>query len=143
MIGEINLPHILGMHTRDVMVAEGRTRMRRAAKKQAQAAEKWDPTYNRWQKYAKCSICLRRFVVNNYNDRKARVNKHKVAGKIVCPWCMDRGGKYIIQLRLIVEKVANTELSYCNGTPKDPNCKCLSCIAGRVLAAHDDEVTRL
>ena len=60
--------------------------------------EQWDPEVNKWKKYAKCSICRRAFVVNNYPDRKVRVNQDKIGGKIVCPWCKDRDGKFIVQL---------------------------------------------
>jgi hypothetical protein len=122
------------------MVEEGRTRVTRARRKQAQALAKWDAELNKWQKFAKCSICRIRFVVNNYPDQKVRVKKYKIAGKIVCPWCQGRDAKYLIQLRLIAEQVA--EFEKMSGCESPETCKCLSHVATRVLAAHDELPSR-
>ena len=84
-----------------------------------------------WMKHAKCSLCRGKFCVNNYADHKVRIPK--IAGKIVCPWCAGRDGKYIIQLRLIAEAVSKKQSPTC----LVENCKCLSCVAYRVLEAHD------
>jgi hypothetical protein len=86
-----------------------------------------------WMKWTKCSICRGKFCVNNYADRRVRINQWKIAGKIVCPWCRGRDGVYLIQLRLIAEKLAARRNADC----QVENCKCLSCVAYRVLEAHD------
>jgi hypothetical protein len=85
-------------------------------------------------KRAKCSLCRGKFVVNNYPDHKVRVEKHKIAGKIVCPWCKSRDGTYLIQLRLIAEKVVrlNEGKGGCG-----EKCPCLGCVTHRVLEKHD------
>jgi hypothetical protein len=136
------------------MVEEGRTRVTRARRKQAQALAKWDAELNKWQKFAKCSICRIRFVVNNYPDQKVRVKKYKIAGKIVCPWCQGRDAKYLIQLRLIVEQVAEEPCPKRHNVPYsksamdsffedlDRTCKCKAHVAKRVLAAHDELPSR-
>jgi hypothetical protein len=121
-------------------VSEGRLRTLRAAKKARKAQENWNPELNQWHKYAKCTLCRRRFVVNNYSDHKVRVSHLKIAGKIVCPACKFRDGKFVIQLMLIAEKCANNDMSYCNAPSTRPNegCKCLVCVSMRVLKAHEE-----
>lgn len=47
-----------------------------------------------WMKYARCRVCERRFVCNNYADRRVRVNHLKYKGYIVCPWCRGRPEMY-------------------------------------------------
>lgn len=117
-------------------VSEGRLRTLRAARKQRQAAALWDEEQNKWKKYAKCSICRRRFVVNNYPDRKVRVSRHKIGGKIVCPWCADRDGKFVVQLMLIAERTACLPGAHLD----DMTMTC--CVAKRVLQAHEELPSR-
>jgi len=122
-------------------VSEARLRTLRAAKKRKRADELWDPDQNKWQRYARCKICRRRFVANNYADRKPRLRHLKIAGKVMCPWCRHRDGKFVIQLLLIAEKVANHEMSFCHSPPEErprDDCKCLACVAGRILRDHDE-----
>lgn len=114
-------------------MAEGRSRISKAERKQLRQIESLDRS---WMKYAKCSICRQRFVVNNYPDRKVRLSHHKLGDKIVCPWCRDRDGKYLVQLRLIAEKVAQQEQHI------DMACKCLPCVTARILQAHDELPSR-
>ena len=116
----------------------GRSRVAKAERRQQKIIDGMDRS---WMKYMKCSICRRKFCVNNYSDHKVRLwPQCRVAGKIVCLWCLGRDGKYIIQLRLIAEQIADHKMSYCNAEPQDrprDGCKCLACVAGRVIATHD------
>lgn len=119
----------------------GRSRTNKALKRQRKIEERLDSS---WKKYARCTICRRRYVVNNYSDRKVRVNQDKIAGKIVCIWCRCRDGKFIVQLMLLAEKMAAHEMSFCHSDPADrprPDCKCTGCIAGRILKAHEEAPT--
>jgi hypothetical protein len=45
-------------------------------------------------KYARCGVCKKTFVCNNYADRRVRVNYLKYKGVIVCPWCRGRPEMY-------------------------------------------------
>lgn len=117
----------------------GRTRKGRAARKQARASELWAEA-EKWKKYARCVLCRRRFCVNNYSDRRVKVSHLKIAGKIVCPWCHGKDAKFLIQLMLIVEKVAKGDITTCYET-KPEGCKCLMCVAERVLKAHAEAPT--
>ena len=117
-------------------VSEGRLRTLRAAKKAKRVTANWDPEWNKWHKYARCTICRRRFCVNNYQDRKVRVRHLRIAGKIVCPSCKFRDGKFTIQLMLIAEKVGAEAILRCNNDPA--TCKCTGHVADRVLKAHEE-----
>jgi len=113
-----------------------RTRFRNAERKQRRADDKWDAENNRWiwHKYAKCGLCDTKFVVNNYPDKKVRVNQHKVGNVILCGWCKTRHGTFVVQLLKIAQQLT---LEDCWAQPKsawEPDtCKCLPCVARRIL----------
>lgn len=111
----------------------GRARTRKAERRQRKIQESLDIS---WKKYARCSLCRYRYVVNNYADRKVRVNQDKIGGKIVCPWCKHRYGKFGVQLLLFAEQTANRS---CGG---DDDCKCQVHVARRILKAHAEAPTR-
>jgi len=117
-------------------VSEARLRTLRAAKKRKRADELWDPDQNKWQRYARCKICRRRFVANNYADRKPRLRHLKIAGKVMCPWCRHRDGKFVIQLLLIAEAVAASADLHCG--QEAATCKCNGHVARRILRDHDE-----
>jgi hypothetical protein len=118
------------------VTTEGRTRMTRARRKQEKAAAMW--AEDDWRKYARCYLCRKRFVANNYPDRKVRVNSTKIAGKITCPWCRSRDAKFMMQLVLIAEKAAN---GACELLGEPETCKCLTHVSRRILQAHQDAPT--
>lgn len=63
-----------------------RERKDKAAKKHAQAEERWGE--NRevpWQIYEDCDLCGRHNVINNYPDRQPRVKRFMGVGH--CAWC--------------------------------------------------------
>ena len=116
----------------------GRARTTKALRRQRKVAESLDTS---WKKYARCKICRRAFVANNYSDRKVRLSHLKIGGKLTCPWCFHRDGKFVVQLMLIAEKVANVEMSFCHTAAEErprPDCKCLACVAGRILKTHEE-----
>lgn len=125
-----------------------RTRFKNAERKQRKALEGWDPESNRWMwhKYARCGLCNKKFVVNNYPDKKVRVNQHKVGGVILCAWCNTRHGKFVVQLLKITQKVAEghcprmmQNIPYGKAAQEsffqdfEDNCKCDVHVARRIL----------
>lgn len=109
--------------------SEGRTRKRRARRKHRKAEALWDPEENKWKRFLRCDVCGRRWVCNNYPDRKPRLTPgEKVGPKKICLWCRGRNGKQIVQWMLIVEKLAKRP---CEGD-ETSDCKCLPCVARRV-----------
>jgi hypothetical protein len=121
------------MPTRDM----GRSRLAKAIRRQQKIEATLDVS---WKKYARCSLCNYRYVVNNYPDRKARVSQDKIGGKIVCPWCRHRYGKFGVQLMLLAEKLAAGDGPILCSHEED--CKCLRCVASRVLQTHAEAPTR-
>jgi hypothetical protein len=115
------------------MSSEGRRRTLQRRRQQRKLEALWDPEQNAWQKHAKCVICRRKFCVNNYPDRKVRVNKHKIGGKIVCPWCSDRDGKFIVQLMIGCEKWSEMTAEHYSDT-----CQCTACKVTRILKRHSE-----
>jgi hypothetical protein len=116
-------------------LSSGRTRIAKSRRRQRRQAALYDPEQNSWKKYAKCSICRRAFCVNNYPDRKVRVSKDKIGGKIVCAWCKDRDGKFVVQLMLACEKWT---LMMAPHVEEHPDCKCTVCQVDRILKRHDE-----
>lgn len=114
-------------------VSEGRKRTLQRRRRQRKLAEQWDPSLNTWHKYSKCTLCRRKFCVNNYPDRKVRVNKHKIGGKIVCPWCAGRDGTFVIQLLIAAERWTEMTAEHYSDT-----CQCTACKLTRILRKHDE-----
>lgn len=117
----------------------GRARTSKARRRQRKIAESLDVS---WKKYARCSLCNYRYCVNNYKDRKVRVNQDKIGGKIVCPWCRHRYGKFGVQLMMLAEKVAAMKDIACQRTDLSVECKCMYHVAERILKAHAEAPTR-
>jgi hypothetical protein len=95
-----------------------------------------------WMRWTKCFVCRRRFCVNNYEDRKVRVSQLKVKGKVLCPGCRrSPHGPRFVQLYLIaVATWREGCVSVLVGLDVDPlACKCVGCVAGRVVARMDEE----
>ncbi len=74
-------------------MAEGRERLNKAERRQRNIDLKWNPENNDrgWHKYARCFICRKTFVVNNFPDRKVRMSSYVRRKKIICPFCRSRG----------------------------------------------------
>jgi hypothetical protein len=120
-------------------LSTGRTRVRKSRRRQRRLTAEWNPEENKWKKYARCALCRRTFVVNNYPDRKVRVNQHKIGGKIVCPWCKDRDGKFVVQLMLAAEKWVQMMAPH---VEEHPECKCTVHQVSRILKVHAELPTR-
>lgn len=87
-----------------------------------------------WRRYKTCELCGLSFVVNNYEDRKSRTPR--IFKRICCPWCASRRGKRRMVEHIVFERVANLRcLNNWDGDPfdDDPDCKCVRCIANRVI----------
>jgi hypothetical protein len=91
-----------------------------------------------WTRWTKCFVCRRRFCVNNYEDRKVRVNHLKVLGKVLCPGCKQSlYGPRFVQLYFLAIRTADAcdhedDLIH-NGKT------CTVCIASRIVAKIEDE----
>lgn len=62
-----------------------------------------------WMRYTYCRICGKKICVNNYPDRKPRINRFKVEGIIMCPWCKHHGGKFIAQMYNLTQLLINVD----------------------------------
>ena len=113
----------------------GRARTSKALRRQRRVSETLDRS---WVKYARCKICRRRFVANNYADRKVRLRDLKIGGLLFCPWCKHRDGKFVAQLYLLAERISR---GHCELLGDDETCKCPTHVARRILKAHDEAPT--
>jgi hypothetical protein len=58
-----------------------------------------------WQRFTFCRICGKKICVNNYEDHKVRLPK--LRGVIVCPWCENHGGEFVVRMYKLVQKMAS------------------------------------
>lgn len=56
-----------------------------------------------WRVYGKCFACDEPFVLNNYEDRKSRPERHTFQGELICPWCWVRGGRKLAQAKFLMK----------------------------------------
>lgn len=127
----------------------GLARFVKAERRQRRIQDSLDTS---WKKYARCKVCRRRFVANNYSDRKVRLRHLKIGDKLLCPWCYHRDGKFVVQLMLLAEKVAakpcpNMKVPYSDRLREpylvmmDDTCKCEAHVAKRILRKHEEAPT--
>lgn len=106
--------------------AKSRERKLKKLQEQWSGQQKWI--------YKKCELCGTKFVVNNYEDRRPRTPR--IFKRICCPWCQGRRGKLRMAEHILVERMADLKcLNNWDGDPHDddPDCKCVRCIANRLL----------
>lgn len=85
-------------------------RSRSQLRKQQKMQEDWvEPD---WRIYEVCFSCDSKFVVNNYDDRKPRPERHRFQGKLICPWCWRRGGRKLAQAAFLLEKLIKLTPDY-------------------------------
>lgn len=94
-----------------------------------------------WRIWKTCELCGIRFVVNNWPDKKPRTPR--IFKRIVCAWCRGRRGKLRMAEHILVERMADLQ---CLNNPgdthdDDPDCKCVRCIANRlIISARQKEL---
>lgn len=87
-----------------------------------------------WRRYKTCELCGTLFVVNDYEDRRSRTPR--ILKRVCCPWCEGRRGRRRMIEHVVFERLADLPcLNNRGGDPfeDDPDCKCLRCIANRVI----------
>jgi len=116
-------------------MSEGRTRVRRAERKQLRVAELWSGPDQRPK--TKCYLCRRACVTDGlrwaYRPRKGK--------PFVCPWCRGRNLKFIwacVRLTLAMSKKPCPK-SLDKGHSRK-TCSHTTCVARRIMKTRKSEV---
>lgn len=96
-------------------------------RKAERAVEQWSGGPS-WHIFKRCELCGRDFVVNNWEDKKPRTPR--IFKRVCCPWCRGRRGKLRMAEHILIERLA---LHGCEEEVAMPMCKCLPCIARRLM----------
>lgn len=109
----------------------------KSRQRKLKAIEAVNDNYLVWGIFKKCALCGRDFLVNNYEDRKPRTPK--IFKRPVCPWCSERNGRLRLAEHILVERMIayGCEFQDYDPPPDPAKCKCLFCIARRLMEKMD------
>ncbi len=92
---------------------EPRARLTAAERRQRNQNLRWNPEYNgrSWMKFARCYICRKTFVVNNYPDHQVRKEGILHRGKICCAYCTSHAHfPFVLEAMILFEAKGKKKL---------------------------------